>query len=131
MAHPESSLLSSLSTTLSNLEQPPLLESTSIEQPQFSQLQEQIHVDAEKESEYVRDLESFVDSDIPIKARIYNFPTKTKIKQLKSQMYNNYVSISGTVVRVGTMQPYSMRMAFKCTKCGKHFVRILFCLITF
>jgi DNA replicative helicase MCM subunit Mcm2 (Cdc46/Mcm family) len=128
MAHPENN---SLSTTILNLEQPPLLESTTIEQPQFSQLQDQIHVDAEKESEYVRDLASFVDSDIPIKARIYNFPTKTKIKQLKSQMYNNYVSISGTVVRVGTMQPYSVRMAFKCPKCGKHFVRIYFFLMIF
>jgi len=113
----------SMSTTISNLEQP-LLESTTIELQQQSQLQQHQHQQEKEDDEirYVRELSSFVDSDIPIKARIYNYPTITKIKQLNSNMYNNFVSISGTVVRVGTMQPYSVRMAFKCPKCDKHFV---------
>ena len=98
---------------------PPQLESTSIEP------QDEVGGEEEEEEggiDYARELSAIDDSDIPIKARIYNYPHITKIKQLKSHMYNNFVSISGTVVRVSNTQPYSVRMAFKCPKCNKHFV---------
>jgi DNA replicative helicase MCM subunit Mcm2 (Cdc46/Mcm family) len=101
-----------------NFDASPLLESTSMEQQQPVEDE----VEEEGEIDYARELSAIDDSDIPIKARIYNYPNITKIKQLKSHMYNTFVSISGTVVRVGNTQPYSVRMAFKCPKCNKHFV---------
>ena len=74
--------------------------------------------------DYTSELSSFAESQIPIKARVVNFPITTKIKQLKSIMYDKFVSITGTVVRVSNSQPLCIRMAFRCSKCSSAFVNI-------
>jgi len=60
---------------------------------------------------------------IPIvKARVLNFSPVTKIKQLKAEMYDKFVSIVGTVVRVSNSKPFVTRLAFMCNKCSSTFV---------
>ena len=72
--------------------------------------------------DYSNELSSFSESQIPIKARVLHYPITTKIKHLKSIMYDKFVSITGTVVRVSNAQPFCIRMAFECGKCGSSFV---------
>jgi DNA replicative helicase MCM subunit Mcm2 (Cdc46/Mcm family) len=57
-----------------------------------------------------------------IKARLVNFGPTTKIKQLKSNMYNNFVSITGTVVKASNTKPFITRMAYECRSCSSTFV---------
>ena len=82
-------------------------------------------IDSSTQINYSEILSSFEENDIPINVRILNFPTISTIKQLKSQAYDHFVSIAGTVVRVSNVQPYCVRMAFKCEKCSSEFVSFI------
>ncbi len=59
-----------------------------------------------------------------IKVRIFNYRPVTKIKLLKSNIYNQFVSVVGTVTRVSVSKPYVTRLAFECGKCSTKFVNI-------
>ena len=58
----------------------------------------------------------------PIKARMLNFAPATKIKQLKTSMFQKFVSITGTVVRITNSKSFVKRLAFECKKCSTTFV---------
>lgn len=74
--------------------------------------------------DYQKELASFETTNEipPIKARILNFQPITKIKNLKTNMYEKFVSVTGTVVRVSNAKPYVRRLAFECKKCTSTFV---------
>lgn len=75
--------------------------------------------------DYQKELASFeTTNEIPtIKARILNYHPRTKIKNLKANMFEKFVSIVGTVVRVSNSKPFVKRLAFECNKCSSTFVR--------
>jgi DNA replicative helicase MCM subunit Mcm2 (Cdc46/Mcm family) len=80
-------------------------------------------IDTESDIDYSSELSSFKDpNQMPIKARLLNYLKTTKIKHLKAIMYDKYVSITGTVVRVSPAKPFVVRMAFECQKCNSTFV---------
>ena len=72
----------------------------------------------------IGNLPSFIaHKSIPqIKIRILNYRELTKIKKLKANMYDKFVSVMGTVVRVSNPKPFVTRMAFQCQKCNSTFV---------
>jgi DNA replicative helicase MCM subunit Mcm2 (Cdc46/Mcm family) len=57
-----------------------------------------------------------------IKVRILNYRPLTKIKQIKANMYDKFVSILGTVTRTSNSKPFVKRLAFECNKCNSTFV---------
>ena len=57
-----------------------------------------------------------------IKIRVLNYRKITKIKHLKANMYDKFVSIMGTVTRISTSKPFVTRLAFECAKCNSTFV---------
>jgi len=61
-----------------------------------------------------------------IKARVFNYRPVTKIKPLKSNIYNQFVSVVGTVTRVSASKHFVTRLAFECDKCHTTFVNELF-----
>nr|CAB3263697.1 DNA helicase MCM8 [Phallusia mammillata] len=59
-------------------------------------------------------------ADIPvIRARIFNFEPLTALKHLKARSIGNFVSVRGTLVKVGNVRPMCTTMAFKCGTCGQ------------
>ena len=77
----------------------------------------------ESDIDYSSELSSFKDpNEMPIKVRLLNYLKTTKIKHLKAIMYNKYVNIRGTVVKVSPAEPLVVRMAFECQKCDSTFV---------
>ncbi len=86
---------------------------------------EDLDTEASSDIDYSTALSSFKDpNQMPIKVRVLNFLKTTKIKHLKAIMYDKYVSITGTVVRVTPSKPFVVRMAFECQKCNSTFVII-------
>lgn len=81
--------------------------------------------DLQNDIDYHKELSSFSSQhQIPtVKVRILNYPDITKIKKLKSNMYDKFVSITGTVVRISHTKPFVTRLAFQCKKCETTFVR--------
>ncbi|XP_033753343.1 DNA helicase MCM8-like [Pecten maximus] len=53
-----------------------------------------------------------------IQARVTNFGSPIPLKNLKANYYGKFVSIKGTVVRVGNIKPLCTRLAFECNSCG-------------
>ncbi|XP_029449349.1 DNA helicase MCM8-like isoform X2 [Rhinatrema bivittatum] len=53
-----------------------------------------------------------------IHARVYNYDPLTALKNLRANCYGKYVSLRGTVVRVGNIKPLCIKMAFVCNICG-------------
>lgn len=74
--------------------------------------------------DFQKELASFeVTNEIPpVKARILHFMPMTKIKQLKANMFEKFVSVTGTVVRISNAKPFVKRLAFECKKCTSTFV---------
>lgn len=58
-----------------------------------------------------------------IKVRVLNHRPFTEIRRLKSNFYNQFVSVVGTVVRVGVSKLLVTQLAFECEKCNRIFVR--------
>ena len=61
-----------------------------------------------------------------IKVRVLNYKPLTKIKLLKANMYDKFISIMGTVTRVSPSKPFLTRLAFECGKCNTAFVYFLY-----
>lgn len=78
------------------------------------------------EIDYYKELQSFTETfEIPtVKCRMLNFFPATKIKNLKANMFEKFVSVTGTVVRISNSKPFLKRLAFECKKCAVTFVRI-------
>ncbi|KAK3604621.1 hypothetical protein CHS0354_028978 [Potamilus streckersoni] len=53
-----------------------------------------------------------------IHARILNFGSPIPLKNLKANCYGKFVSVKGTVVRVGSIKPLCTFLAFECNSCG-------------
>ncbi|OWF54901.1 DNA helicase MCM8-like [Mizuhopecten yessoensis] len=53
-----------------------------------------------------------------IQARVTNFGSPIPLKNLKANYYGKFISIKGTVVRVGNIKPLCTRLAFECNSCG-------------
>lgn len=49
--------------------------------------------------------------------RIYNYVPITPLKHLKANYIGKFISVKGTVVRVGNIKPFVQKMAFTCTRC--------------
>lgn len=63
--------------------------------------------------------QSDVNYSVPmIQARVANFGSPIPLKNLKANYYGKFVSIKGTVVRVGNIKPLCTRLAFECNSCG-------------
>ena len=54
--------------------------------------------------------------------RLLNFNKSTKIRDLKGVMYNQFVSLTGTVVKISNIKPFITRLAFECKVCNTTFV---------
>ncbi|XP_040602284.1 DNA helicase MCM8 isoform X2 [Mesocricetus auratus] len=52
-------------------------------------------------------------------ARVYNYEPLTHLKNVRANCYGKYISIRGTVVRVGNIKPLCTKMAFRCAACGE------------
>ncbi|GFO02710.1 DNA helicase mcm8-like [Plakobranchus ocellatus] len=65
-----------------------------------------------------------VKEDVPqysaqqIFARIKNFGSPLPLKNFKANCYGKFVTVKGTVVRVGNIKPLCTVMAFKCASCS-------------
>ncbi|XP_064623313.1 DNA helicase MCM8-like [Lineus longissimus] len=53
-----------------------------------------------------------------IHARIINYDGIIHLKNLKANYYGKFLSVKGTVVRVGNIKPICTRMAFECGTCS-------------
>ena len=63
-------------------------------------------------------------SAIPfVTVRLYNFQPVTPLKHLKANYIGKFISIKGTVVRVGNIKPLVVKMAFRCARCDEEQVR--------
>ncbi len=60
-----------------------------------------------------------------IKVRVFNYRPVTKFKLLKSNIYNQFVSVVGTVTKVSASKHFVTRLAFECGKCNTTFVNKL------
>ena len=49
--------------------------------------------------------------------RLYDMDVVTSIRQLKSHLVTKFVTIRGTVVRVGNLKPMVSQMNFRCSRC--------------
>ncbi|KAK3102993.1 hypothetical protein FSP39_015600 [Pinctada imbricata] len=59
------------------------------------------------------------DYSVPmINVRILNFGSPIALKNLKANYYGKFVSVKGTVVRVGNIKPLCTHLAFECNSCG-------------
>lgn len=58
-----------------------------------------------------------------LNVRLLNFNRTTKIRDLKAVMYNQFVSLTGTVVKISNPKPFVTRLAFECKNCKTTFVR--------
>lgn len=59
------------------------------------------------------------DHKVPqIHARITNFASLIALKNLKANYYGKFVSLKGTVVRVGNIKPLCTKLGFQCASCG-------------
>eukprot|EP00126_Sphaerothecum_destruens_P012464 Sdes_comp21362_c0_seq1m20003 len=54
--------------------------------------------------------------------RVSHFEPCTKIRSLKANSIGKFVSVTGTVVRVGHVKPYVTHLSFACAVCHNHFV---------
>lgn len=75
--------------------------------------------------DYTKELSSFKspEEDVaPLKVRVLNFNPRVKIRQLKINMYQQFASVTGTVVRMSSPSVLLTRMAFECAKCQITFV---------
>ncbi|KAH9621154.1 hypothetical protein KSS87_006341 [Heliosperma pusillum] len=62
---------------------------------------------------------SKLDPYLKINIRPYNYPeSMIALKNLKAAYIDGLVSVRGTVVKVSTVRPLVIQMAFKCTQCG-------------
>ncbi|KAK7466622.1 hypothetical protein BaRGS_00037279, partial [Batillaria attramentaria] len=52
-----------------------------------------------------------------IRARVLNYGSPLPLKNLKANYYGKFVSVKGTVVRVGNIKPMCTTMAFECLTC--------------
>ncbi|XP_059176311.1 DNA helicase MCM8-like [Physella acuta] len=52
-----------------------------------------------------------------IQPRIINFGTPLPLKSFRANCYGKFVSVKGTVVRVGNIKPLCTKMAFRCANC--------------
>ncbi|XP_057636985.1 DNA helicase MCM8 isoform X2 [Chionomys nivalis] len=52
-------------------------------------------------------------------ARVYNYEPLTHLKSIRANCYGKYISVRGTVVRVGNIKPLCTKMAFRCAACGE------------
>lgn len=57
----------------------------------------------------------------PINVRIANYPNRTWLKDLKANVVGKFISVGGTVVRVSSIKPLVVQMAFLCSSCNKQF----------
>ncbi|KAM7327272.1 hypothetical protein ACRRTK_013639 [Alexandromys fortis] len=52
-------------------------------------------------------------------SRVYNYEPLTHLKSIRANCYGKYISVRGTVVRVGNIKPLCTKMAFRCAACGE------------
>lgn len=52
-----------------------------------------------------------------IRARVVNFGSPLPLKNLRANYYGKFVSVKGTVVRVGNIKPLCTTMTFECLTC--------------
>lgn len=52
-------------------------------------------------------------------SRVYNYEPLTHLKSVRANCYGKYISVRGTVVRVGNIKPLCTKMAFRCAACGE------------
>ncbi|KAK7807743.1 hypothetical protein U0070_026151, partial [Myodes glareolus] len=50
---------------------------------------------------------------------VYNYEPLTHLKSVRANCYGKYISVRGTVVRVGNIKPLCTKMAFRCAACGE------------
>ncbi|CAH1792022.1 unnamed protein product [Owenia fusiformis] len=53
-----------------------------------------------------------------VHARMVNYEPIVALKNLKANYYGKFVSVKGTVVRVGNIKPLCTRLAFQCNSCN-------------
>jgi DNA replicative helicase MCM subunit Mcm2 (Cdc46/Mcm family) len=58
-----------------------------------------------------------------IKVRIVNYGPLSKIKLIKSGMYDKFISVIGIVSKVSNSMPKITRLAMECKKCNTTFVK--------
>ncbi|XP_063933118.1 DNA helicase MCM8-like [Zophobas morio] len=64
------------------------------------------------------ELESTKQVNFPhINLRLVGYEPLTKFRDLKSNMIGKFISLKGTVVRIGSVRPLVQKMAFLCTSC--------------
>ena len=56
-----------------------------------------------------------------IHVRLFNYEPETPMKTIKSNLVEKFVSISGNVVRVGSVRPIVISVIFVCKKCDARF----------
>ena len=66
-----------------------------------------------------------------INVRLLNYNNTTRIKDLKAVMYNQFVTLTGTVVKISNTKPFVTRLAFECKNCKTTFVILFFWLDKF
>lgn len=55
--------------------------------------------------------------------RLQNYEPITSLKILKANYIGKFISVKGTIVRVGHVKPLVTRMGFKCSRCATSIVR--------
>ncbi|EGC40160.1 hypothetical protein DICPUDRAFT_146993 [Dictyostelium purpureum] len=54
-----------------------------------------------------------------INVRLFNFEPLLPLKKLKANLIDKFVSLKGTIIRVGNVKPLVTQMQFTCSKCGQ------------
>ena len=56
---------------------------------------------------------------IPIPSRLYGYGAQSEVafKKIKAPLYGKCVSVSGTVLKVSSVKPLVVQLAFKCSVC--------------
>ena len=72
-----------------------------------------------------RDITYYNHQSMPaINVRMLNYNKPTRIKDLKPTIYDEFISVTGTVVRISNIRLYVKRLAFECQGCKTTFVSI-------
>jgi DNA replicative helicase MCM subunit Mcm2 (Cdc46/Mcm family) len=88
-------------------------------------LQENNEYDVEEDEE--RDITFYNHQSMPaINVRMLNYNKQTRIKDLKAIIYDEFISVTGTVVKISNIRPFVKRLAFECQGCNTTFVSFSF-----
>lgn len=60
----------------------------------------------------------YTSTSIPaISVRMINYDRSIRIKNLRGAHHNQFVSLTGTVVKLSNRKPFASRLAFECNIC--------------